>query len=113
MKEDRLKLLRALLLSSQKQAEAWELKQVIGGLFPRHERVYRFLVDDQRQSNEGFDFQIFCVSHVPDAAGVGIQEVVAEHPHVDESFSDIGALHTFLHRFQIDLEYWSPVEPKK
>lgn len=100
-----MKLARALFLSSQKQAESWEWCRL--GLFTC-QRTYRFLVIDEQPDR--LRFQIFCVQQ--EGLISSSPYTVSEHPHVDETFADLGVLHNFLHRFQIDLESWSPVEPE-
>lgn len=113
-----MKLARALLISSINQASAWEGTSY--RLFGLHllSKRYRFRVTDQRLSNERLLFEIFCVSQeqyqdpkMPQGR-LSSRDVVADLPHVSKSFADLGVLHNFLHRFQINLENWSPVEPE-
>lgn len=113
-----MKLARALLLSSIRQAGSWEGKSFKFLGLTLNSNRYRFLVIDKRLSNEGLLFEIYCVrqeeyqsQHRPQG-NLSVREVVADLPHVSEAFADLGVLHNFLHRFQIDLEAWQPVEPE-
>lgn len=99
-----MQLARALLLSSKNQAQAYEYLPV-PGLIP----LYRFLITDKRETGEiGLRFHIFCMRRVEEQERV--RYVLAELPHVDEVFEDLGRLQTFLHRFQIPLDTWQPLE---
>lgn len=104
---------RALFLSSFKRAEAWE-RIPAGALFglQLYRTQYRFLVEETLGAEMPFHFFVFCVSQVPDTVGrVGNRDVVAEQPHVQVEFKDLGELHTFLHRYEIPVEDgWMPVE---
>lgn len=101
-----MKITRALLLSSKKQAELWEHEPY--GIFKR--RTYRYLVED-RYGGANLRFSIFCVRQEQEKGTVRMQDIVATEPHVEESFSDMGKLINFLHRYQIDFqECWQPVE---
>jgi hypothetical protein len=106
-----MKITRALLLSSQKQAEAWERPQVGTNIFgqPLYETKYRFLVDDLHDGGN-IRFRIFCVHREKDEQEKW-RTVIAQDPHVDETFEDMGKLINFLRRYQIDFEtQWEPVE---
>jgi len=94
---------RALLLSSLRVAEAWEYKAA-GAWFLISQKAYRFVVQDNRHKDEGLELAIFAVSRHETV------DVVASYPHRSVSFPDLGELHTFLHRFEIATEIWSPVE---
>ena len=101
-----MKITRALLLSSQKQAESWE--HGTGGIF--RWRTYRYLIDDQDE-NGRYRFRIFCAHQEPVEGTTRSRDVVAPDAHVDEMLSDTAALINFLRRHQIDFETaWQPVE---
>lgn len=107
---------RAILLSSKKQAEAWE--RASGYLLFRSSapKIYRFLVTEGDERS--LRFQMYCVHHMRDGKPLNDrklvvstdQEVVAEQAHFDEFFPDMGRLLNFLHRYQIDPDMWEPVE---
>lgn len=100
-----MKITRALLLSSKKQAEAWEYAK--GGIFAR--KAYRYLVEEREGGS--LRFCIFCVHQEPEEGTTRTRDVVADRPHVERSFDATGDLLTFLHRYQIDMqESWQPVE---
>lgn len=105
-----MKVTRALLLSSRKQAEAWE--RASGYLlFPSSApKTYRFLVTqgDERTLR----FQIFCVHQKRDSAQhMQVVDVISPSAHVDIEFEDAGRLLNFLRRYEIDFENcWEPVE---
>jgi len=104
-----MKITRALLLSSQKQAESWE--RTPNGhvfMFSLFKTEYRYLVTKGEEGS--LRFQIFCVSQHKNEDG-STRNVVAEHSHLDEFFGDMGKLINFLRRYQIDFETaWQPVE---
>lgn len=110
-----MKITRALLLSSKKQAESWERPQVGQNIFGMalYETKYRYLVDDPG-TGSAFRFRIFCVSqetYTDARAQERTRNKVAEMPHVDLTFRDAGELINFLRRYQIDFEEaWQPVE---
>jgi hypothetical protein len=109
-----MRVARALLLSSKKQAEAWEYRRQSGILVSDY-KLYRFLAIAE---DRGLRFQMYRVSYQragkPLAHGATVfpsdREVLAGAAHVDEWFPDLGALHTFLHRAQIDIYNFEPVE---
>lgn len=109
-----MRVARALLLSSKKQAEAWEYRKQPGVLV-RAYKIYRFLAIAEER---GWRFQIYRVSYRRDGKHVDSgnavytsdQMEVAGAAHYDVVFLDLGALHTFLHRAQIDIYAFEPVE---
>lgn len=112
-----MKITRALLLSSRKQAEAWEYASGFILFKSSSPKMYRFLVT--QGDERSLRFQIYCVSYLRGDEPVkrgslalsADQEVVAEQAHFDEFFNDMGRLRTFLHRYQIDADaIWEPVE---
>lgn len=108
-----MKITRALLLSSQKQAEAWERPQVGQNIFGMalYETKYRYLVDDQGEDGK-YRFRVYCVHQ--ERKEDRLCNVVAPEAHVDEVLSDTAALINFLRRYQIDFESaWQPVENRE
>ena len=106
-----MRITRALLLSSRKQAEAWERPQVGSNIFGQalYETMYRYLVDD-RYDGGNLRFRIFRVCHEQDEQGKS-RNVVASEAHVEETFNDMEKLIDFLQQHQIDVESaWAPVE---
>lgn len=109
-----MRVARALLLSSKKQAEVWEYRKQ-PGILVRDYKIYRFLVIAEER---GLRFQMYRVGYQregkPLESGATVfpsdREVLAGAAHVDEWFPDLGALHTFLHRAQIDIYSFEPVE---
>ena len=102
-----MKITRALLLSSKKQAEAWERAPGYILFASSAPKIYRFLVS---RVGDMLRFQVFCV-HQERQQDTQKVDIVADNAHVDIEFEDMGRLINFLHRFQIDFETaWSPVE---
>lgn len=105
-----MKITRALLLSSQKQAESWEFSSS-GGIF--RWKTYRYLIDDQDEDGK-YRFRIFCVHQEPEEGTTRSRDIVAPKAHVDELISDTAALLNYLRRYQIDFETtWQPVENRE
>lgn len=101
-----MKITRALLLSSKKQAESWEFSP--GGIF--RWKIYRYLIYD-RYNGDDFRFKIFCVHQESVEGTTRLRDIIARDAHVDETFSSMGDLINFLRRYQIDFENnWQPVE---
>lgn len=109
-----MKITRALLLSSHKQAESYERAPGYLLFASSAPKIYRFLVS---RVDDALYFQIFCVhqetrkdSHKKDVS----VDIVADAAHVEIEFEDMGKLINFLHRYQIDVESaWQPVESEK
>lgn len=102
-----MRVTRALLLSSQKQAESWEYT----GPGILRWKKYRYLVED-RYDGSNIRFRVFRVHQERDKESTRVMNIVKEEPHVDETFANRGELINFLHRYQIDAENsWEPVEP--
>lgn len=102
-----MKITRALLLSSKKQAEAWERTLLSTFLVSQYRTDYRYLV--AAKDGDGFRLQIFRVSQRKHEDRT--YNVLADEPHVEESFKDEGELMTFLREHRIDVEEsWQPVE---
>lgn len=95
-----MKLPRALLLSSKKQARAHEYHPG-----PFENPRYRFEVT---QGEELLILQIFATRKMRVRGGT--EYVLAEEPHVTEHFGNLGDLHNFLHRYEIAYDIWEPVE---
>ncbi len=102
-----MKIERALLLSSIRQAGSWEGTRYTFFGLPMIAKQYRFLVTDNRVSGKGLLLEISC-THREDVGGK-MADVVSP-PHVSESFTDLDELHDFQQRFQIDDENWYPIE---
>lgn len=102
-----MKITRALLLSSRKQAVSYEPS---GGLFVPSPYCYR--VKDL--GDDGIRFQIFRMvseDYVDDRNQQRTRRVTVDTQHVGEVFKDAGELINFLRRHEIDFESnWQPVE---
>jgi len=99
-----MELRRALLLSTLRKAGAGEYEEV--GLFsPRRMMKYFYLVS--LNEDKSLVFEIYHVTY-PKRQDGGLDKVVAKEPHARETFKDLGELVTFLHRYQIDRQSFSP-----
>jgi hypothetical protein len=108
-----MKITRALLLSSQNQAEAWEREPGYILFASSAPKIYRFLVS---KIGGKLFFQIYCVHQevaALDSLRHQMQDVIAAKPHVEIEFEDMGRLINFLHRYQINVDNcWQPVETR-
>lgn len=106
-----MKITRALLLSSRKQAESWERAPGYLLFASSAPKIYRFLVS---RTDDVLLFQIFCVRQEKreDSRKRDVTvDVVSDVEHVEIEFDDMGKLINFLRRYQIDFESaWQPVE---
>lgn len=104
-----MKITRALLLSSKKQAESWERTFLGSFIVAQYRTDYRYLVTDQRQNSGQVRIQIFRVTQKEHEGKK--YNVLADEPHVEETFEDIDGLTRFLCEHKINVEDdWHPVE---
>jgi hypothetical protein len=104
-----MNLTRALLLSSNRQAESFDRSE--SGIL-RWKRS-RFLVEGNADQGP-VRFSIFRVFQRMEMGSTRIHHVVADAPHVEKRFEDMDALIEFLRRSQIDPERsWEPVEEEE
>ncbi len=102
-----MNLTRALLLSSNRQAESFDRSE--SGIL-RWKR-YRFLVEGSGDAGPR-RFSVSRVFQEVEEGSTRTQNRVAA-PHIERCFEDREALIEFLRQFQIDSESWEPVEDEE
>lgn len=109
-----MKITRALLLSSKKQAGLFEAQAEGRGLFSKTRNTYLYSVTRHRASGNGLIFEIYRITretYIDNRKQECERDKIADTPHVHEAFKDAGELINFLRRYQIDFEErWQPVE---
>lgn len=110
-----MRLVRALFLSSKKQATSGEWEEY-PNFFPltgkSKKLIYAYRATDNGE--DGFCFEVLRVTQVPYQDEQGrtcVRNGPADAPHVRAEFPDVGKLIDFLRSHQIDTEDgWQPVE---
>lgn len=111
-----MKVTRALLLSSMKQARAgeYEIYPTFFSFTGKGQKlIYSYLVTDCH--GDGIVFEIYRVSresYRDEQETERWRAKIADEPHVHQEFKDVDELIKFLQCNQIDVEDgWQPVEP--